>query len=168
MTKYHRHAARIALVLVLVAALSAASCSGGTGPASLPRARLDIRTQTEVVAIRVEVAKTAEARRVGLMGRRTLAPDAGIAFLFPGSTDQPFWMKDTFVPLSIAFWDRNRRIVAVLDMEPCRADPCPLYRSPAPYVGAVEVNRGFFVSHGIGVGDAVSVVPASITAGPTA
>jgi len=89
------------------------------------------------------------------MGRRSLAPDAGMVFFEDGPTDATFWMKDTLIPLSIAFWTSGGRIVDLLDMEPCRADPCLLYRSRAPYVGAVEVNRGFFEAHGVTLGDLV-------------
>ena len=89
------------------------------------------------------------------MGRRSLAPDAGMVFLEDGPTHATFWMKDTLIPLSIAFWGSDGRIVELRDMQPCRTDPCPLYGSTAPYVGAVEVNLGFFAAHGIRVGDAV-------------
>ena len=89
------------------------------------------------------------------MGRRSLAPDAGMVFLEDGPTDATFWMKGTLIPLSIAFWSSDGRILNLQDMEPCRADPCPLYRSTAPYVGAVEVNRGFFEAHDVTPGDLV-------------
>lgn len=89
------------------------------------------------------------------MGRRSLAPDAGMVFLEDAPTDATFWMKDTLIPLSIAFWGADGRIVDAQDMTPCAADPCPLYHSTAPYVGAVEVNQGFFAAHGVQVGDVV-------------
>ncbi len=94
------------------------------------------------------------------MGRRSLAPDAGMVFLEDGPTDATFWMKDTLLPLSIAFWGTDGRIVDLQDMAPCRADPCPRYRSTAPYVGAVEVNLGFFAAHGVRVGDTVRLTEA--------
>jgi uncharacterized membrane protein (UPF0127 family) len=91
------------------------------------------------------------------MDRTSLAPDAGMAFLFEVPVEIPFYMKDTLIPLSIAFWDENLRIVAILDMTPCRADPCPDYFAPRPYLGAVEANRGFFTEHGIEVGSEVEL-----------
>lgn len=81
-------------------------------------------------------------------------------FLFAdegGPVTTRFWMKDTLIPLSIAFWDANGRIVAIRDMVPCTADPCATYGAPAPYVAALEVNRGFFQAHGVTVGDRVDV-----------
>lgn len=78
-----------------------------------------------------------------------------MAFVFERPTDGPFWMKDTLVPLSVAFWSSRHTIVALLEMTPCRADPCHLYYPHAMYAGAVEANRGFFLFHGITVGDTV-------------
>jgi uncharacterized protein len=85
----------------------------------------------------------------GLMGRRSLAPDAGMLFVFPRPTRAAFWTKDTLLPLSIAFVDARGRIVRILDMAPCRAEPCPLYRSGVPVKSALEVNRGAFARWGV-------------------
>ncbi|MDP8957157.1 MAG: DUF192 domain-containing protein [Actinomycetota bacterium] len=109
------------------------------------------------VTVRVEIADTPEARSRGLMGRARLAPDAGMVFLFDKPTTNRFWMKNTLIPLSIAFWDGTNRILAIRDMVPCREDPCPVYSAGAPYIGAVEVNRGFFRTHGVKVGDRVEL-----------
>ena len=86
-----------------------------------------------------------------------MPPDAGMAFLFEEPTINWFWMKNTYIPLSIAFWDESRRIVAILDMTPCRKKPCPLYWPGTSYIGAVEVNRGFFRAHGVQVGARVEL-----------
>ena len=82
----------------------------------------------------------------------------GVYILFDGPTRTAFWMKDTPTPLSIAFWGSNGRIVSLMDMPPCSADPCPTYRPDAPFVGALEANEGFFAGHGVEVGDRVAVV----------
>jgi uncharacterized membrane protein (UPF0127 family) len=137
-----------------------ASCSSPAGLPSLPTGTLSIGTRGATVAIAVQIARTTEQRERGLMGRRSLVPDAGMVFLEDGPTSSTFWMKDTLIPLSIAFWGSDGRIVDLQDMQPCRADPCPLYRSTAPYVGAVEVNLGFLAAHGIHVGDAVRLTEA--------
>jgi uncharacterized membrane protein (UPF0127 family) len=91
------------------------------------------------------------------MGRRSLAPNAGMVFLYAGDTDAGFWMKDTLIPLSIAFADEKGRIVSILQMTPCRADPCRVYRARAPYRVALEVNRGAFRRWGVGLGDVIRV-----------
>jgi len=105
--------------------------------------------------LRVAVARTDAERARGLMGQRRLAPDSGMLFAFPQPTEASFWMKDTLIPLSIAFVDGRGRIVAMRDMTPCRHDPCRLYRSSRPYLGAIEANRGYFRRHGIRIGDLV-------------
>ena len=53
-------------------------------------------------------------------------------------------MKDTLIPLSVAFADADGEIVTILDMEPCKADPCPVYDPGAPYRTALEANKGAF------------------------
>src|SRR5437660_10031753 len=92
------------------------------------------------------------------MGRERLAADAGMAFLFDGPTTVGFWMKDTLIPLDIAYWESGGRIVAILHMTPCRSGPCRLYAPGRAYVGAVEANRGFFTRHGVGPGDTARLV----------
>ena len=62
-------------------------------------------------------------------------------------------MKDTLIPLSIAFVDEAGRVIDVLDMQPCESDPCPTYGVDEPYVLAVEANLGWFDDHGVGAGD---------------
>jgi uncharacterized membrane protein (UPF0127 family) len=108
-------------------------------------------------SLQVEIAETGDARAYGLMDRPYLAPDVGMAFLFPELNREGFWMRNTRIPLSIAFWDESGRIIAILDMQPCLADPCPKYAPPAPYVGAVETNQGYFEGHQVEVGDTVAI-----------
>jgi uncharacterized protein len=108
--------------------------------------------------LRVEIADSDAERRRGLMDRISLGADRGMVFLFEGPTDDGFWMKDTLIPLSIAFWDEEERIVAMLDMHPCRASPCQVYSPGVTYVGAVEANLGYFDEHGVEVGDGVELI----------
>lgn len=101
----------------------------------------------------VEVADTDAERAQGLMGVEELAHDDGMAFVFDEPTETSFWMKDTLIPLSIAFVDAADRVVTILEMTPCVADPCPKYGATEPYVLAVEANEGWFDAHGVEVGD---------------
>ena len=125
------------------------------------RAELVITTDKDEVLLEVEVAVADEERRRGLMGRDHLAPNDGMAFVFDEPVSSGFWMKDTLVPLSIAFWDEEGRIVAILDMDPCEADPCPVYGPGTAYVGAVEVRQGLFEFRGVEVGDRVEFLIAN-------
>jgi uncharacterized membrane protein (UPF0127 family) len=129
-----------------------AACGGDDGP------RAVIETDAGEVVVQVEVADTGAEREHGLMGRRELAGDSGMAFVFPEDTKAPFWMKDTLIPLSIAFYDDAGRIVRILDMKPCRANPCPLYDPERTYRGALEVNLGAFRGWDVHVGDRVRVI----------
>jgi len=92
-----------------------------------------------------------------LMGRESLSPYDGMVFLWEEPVVSTFWMKDTLIPLSIAFWDEDGRIVSILDMDPCTEDPCPTYGPDEPFVGAVEVDRGTFERHGVTLGDRVQL-----------
>ena len=112
--------------------------------------------------LRVEIADTDPARELGLMNRRKLAPDWGMAFEFAAPTHARFWMKDTLIPLSIAFVDETGRVVTIEDMEPCQADPCPTYTATSPYTIAVEANRGWFARAGVAIGDRAALERLSI------
>ena len=172
MTRARRYLLLTGMAAVVVAA-GAVSCGSdrATGPSArpgspgvipssaktLPTATLRLLSADGPVMLRVEIAETPQARSAGLMGRRHLAPNGGMAFLFDRPTENRFWMKNTLIPLSIAFWDEAGRIVSIVDMAPCREDPCPLYSAGTSYIGAVEVNRGLFRVHGVKVGDRVEL-----------
>lgn len=139
---------RLALSVLMLVCL--ASCSGGNDVEG-PRVVIETRAGEQEVA--VEVADTNAERQRGLMERTSLAADAGMVFLFPSETSGGFWMKNTLIPLSIAFYDADGRIVRILDMEPCRGDPCPVYDPGVAYVGALEVNQGAFRRWNVSEGD---------------
>jgi uncharacterized membrane protein (UPF0127 family) len=132
----------LAFLLVLVSACGAEQ-----------RPRAVIETKGDEVTVHVEVADTQAERARGLMGRRELQEDAGMVFVFLTDSTSAFWMKDTLIPLSIAFYDERGTIVRILDMEPCTRDPCVLYDPEASYRGALEVNRGAFERWGVREGD---------------
>jgi uncharacterized membrane protein (UPF0127 family) len=140
------------LLLVAVACGSAEEVSDPNAPAAL-----SIRTDDGTVSLDVQVADTPEERQTGLMGRESLFPYDGMAFVWEEPVMGTFWMKDTVIPLSIAFWDDDGRIVSILDMDPCTEDPCPTYGPDEPFVGAVEVDRGTFERHGVTLGDRVQL-----------
>jgi uncharacterized membrane protein (UPF0127 family) len=101
------------------------------------------------------VARDDEERARGLMHVSSLPPNSGMAFVYPKPTTTTFWMKDTMIPLSIAFWDADGRIVDILEMTPCKEDSCPPYTSRAPYTTALEMSAGWYERHGVRIGDHV-------------
>jgi uncharacterized membrane protein (UPF0127 family) len=120
----------------------------GTAVITTPHAR---------ISVRVEIADTEPTRERGLMFRRRLAARAGMAFVWREDVAAAFWMKNTLIPLSVAFYDARGRILRILDMAPCRADPCPVYDPKTTYRGALEVNRGAFRRWKVHVGDRIVV-----------
>ncbi len=147
-----RRTIALATTAACLGACSAARCS-----ASPPPSTVRFAGSGGAATLRVDVARTPASWALGLMRQRFLPANQGELFQFDGLSNAPFWMKDTRIPLSIAFYGVGRRIVDLQDMQPCLQDPCPLYRSARPFVGAIEANQGYFLGHGIGVGDRVRV-----------
>ncbi|MCA1716362.1 MAG: DUF192 domain-containing protein [Actinobacteria bacterium] len=104
----------------------------------------------------VEIADTDAERQTGLMRRTVLPEDAGMLFVFEGEQTLSFWMRDTLIPLSIAYIDAEGRIVDIQDMQPLDDIP-PHYVSAGPAQYALEVNQGFFEERGVTVGDTVEL-----------
>lgn len=100
--------------------------------------------------LKVEVARTGPERAQGLMNRDKLDADSGMIFIWDDPTLGGFWMKDTYIPLSIAFISADGTIVDIQDMQPLDlANHMP----KASYIYAVEANQGWFAEHGIKAGD---------------
>jgi uncharacterized membrane protein (UPF0127 family) len=141
---------------LLISALLLTGCAGSAPPVEdLPTGVLHIETDSAPVQVEVSIAETSEAQERGLMGVEEMAEDVGMVFLEPEPVQQSFWMKDTLIPLSIAFWDENGEILSLLDMDPCREEPCTLYDPGVAWIGAVEVNQGYLEDQGVGVGDTI-------------
>ena len=104
------------------------------------------------VPMSVWVADTGPLRRRGLMDRRALPDDSGMLFMFDTDTRGGFWMKNTLIPLSIAFIDDRGHVVEILDMTPCETPVCPVYRPERRYRYALEAEQGFFDDHGVTTG----------------
>ena len=148
---------RIALLFVMVSSALTSCASRSSAPSpSLPDHEVTFGSAGTPLLVRV--ADTPSERDRGLMGVTNLPADQGMAFVFDGPTSVAFWMKDTLIPLSIAFVAGNR-IVAIREMEPCTADPCPTYDAGgASYTMAIEANTGYFQNEGIQVGDRANLV----------
>jgi uncharacterized membrane protein (UPF0127 family) len=115
--------------------------------------RLEIRRADQTrVSVSVEKAETNGERARGLMYRRSLDDGAGMLFIFEEDEILSFWMKNTFIPLSIAFIAADGRILEIRDMEP---QDLSTVRSGRPCRYALEVPRGWFGRAGIAPGDIV-------------
>lgn len=148
-----------AVLMIAVVFLSACSGSKEEPPSEFRRGTAIVETDDGAVLLEVDIADTPELRGKGLMGREELDDDEGMAFLFFEDTFAGFYMKDTLIPLSIAFFRQDGTIVEILDMDPCEEEPCPTYMPRVAYRGAIEVNQGAFERLGIEVGDEVRISP---------
>jgi uncharacterized membrane protein (UPF0127 family) len=142
---------RILAVLVSLTALAACADDAVRNPPPRPSSTMTFGGTDATLS--VEVADETDEQRRGLMGIEHLPADQGMAFVWPEPVNGTFWMKDTLIPLSIAFVDEGGRVIDVLDMQPCETDPCPTYGVGEPYVLAIEANLGWFDDHSIGAGD---------------
>jgi len=108
-------------------------------------------------SIKVEVAQTDEQREKGLMFRKQMGRDDGMLFIFDEPAYHAMWMKNTLIPLSVAFIDAQGTILNILDMEPQTLDS---HAAAGPAVYAIETNKGWFEGKKIKAGDKVAGLPA--------
>jgi len=102
----------------------------------------------------VEIVSKGEAMRRGLQFRTTLAPDAGMLFVFPSAIKHSFWMKDTLIPLDMIWMDYAHRVVDVRTrVPPCASDPCPVYTPSVISLYVLEINAGVSEKMGLKIGD---------------
>jgi hypothetical protein len=140
----------IALVLLALEALACGPRSDGTE--ELPTATIHVGNHR----LTVEIAATPAARARGLMFREELDPERGMLFVFPDERVLEFWMRNTEIPLSIAFAQASGRIVRIADMEP-RSEALVSSGVPAKY--ALEVNQGWYAAHAVQSGDSLGRLP---------
>ncbi len=133
--------------------------AGAEGPlspqeaqASLPRIPLQIGAH----ALDAEVADDPLERQMGLMFREELGADAAMLFIYPDERERSFWMKNTPLPLSIAYLDATGLIVHIADMQPLDVTPVP---SRHAVRFALEVNQGWFEQHGVTTGQRLDGLP---------
>lgn len=81
-----------------------------------------------------------------------------MAFVYPDPHSGTFWMKNTVMPLSIAFYSPAGEFMEAFDMAPCTADPCPNYRTPNEFLVAVEVPQGGLEALGLTAGSTLELL----------
>lgn len=106
-----------------------------------------------IYRIEAEVAATQDNRMLGLMHRKTMAPQKGMLFVFEGPAKHCMWMRNTLLPLAVAFIDDQGRIVNVEEMLP-QTDDNHCAAKPVRY--ALEMNAGWFRTRGLGAGAAIA------------
>lgn len=158
-----KHTNKLGQVLGLAALLLAASCEKEkpamppstptpappanpvTGPAQ-PRLET-IKLYLGAAELTVEIADENHERMTGMMHRTTMPENEGMLFVFPKQHQTGFWMKNTTVPLSIAYIDRASRVIEIYDLHPLNTKPAESRSARVQY--ALEVNQGWFAKNGI-------------------
>jgi uncharacterized protein len=131
--------------------LGVATCLGGVVWAQSNAPVIELTAG--MYRIEAEVVNTLDSRMLGLMGRRDMPPQHGMLFVFDAEARHCMWMKNTLLPLSVAFIDNQGRIVNVEEMQPgtetnhCAAKPVHL---------ALEMNAGWFRSRRLGPGAVIA------------
>jgi uncharacterized membrane protein (UPF0127 family) len=110
-------------------------------------------------AVQAEIATTYSSRQQGLMHRDRLDPDSGMLFVYKDEAVRRFWMKDTRIPLSIAFANRHGEILRIQDMTPFDTDSIT---SLIPATYALEMSQGWFAEKGIGKGAKIGGIPTEL------
>ncbi len=142
---------RFGAILLLCFILAIPSLKAMACPFELPATTISINGHI----LTVELATTPAARSCGLSNRVDLPKNHGMLFIYPIRRPRTFWMKDTDIPLSIAFLDDSGQIINIQNMAPNQTDE--RYHSSQPIRYALEVNQGWFHGHGIEVGDLVEM-----------
>ena len=147
--------------LFAVIVLAVAACDA-------PPARNTLSVSFAGGSITSQIAATGPARDTGLMNRTMLGANDGMLFVFPSDVDPAriaFWMKDTPIPLSIAFMDAGHRVLDVQEM--VAFDTITFHRPRTLYRFALEANKGWFNSHGVAAGATASFsLPSGLVISP--
>jgi hypothetical protein len=151
----------LSIASILIALAIVIACGGGSSASPIVDSPQTIAITFDTGAmLQVEIANTSAERALGLMNRSSLGADAGMLFAFPADTQAWFWMKNTLIPLSIAFVRADGTIVHIEDMQP---QTLTSHYSTERYRYAIEANQGWFASHDIAV-EQKAEIPSDITA----
>ncbi len=134
------------------ATVRTATNSGQTLPLS---ARINVADQV----IQLEVARTAAQQEIGLMYRTELANDRGMVFPFDPPRRVAFWMKNTLIPLDMVFLLKGKVQAVSSNVQPCKADPCPIYGPNALVDQVIELRAGRAQELGLKQGDRLVLQP---------
>jgi uncharacterized protein len=144
------HLRRAAALLLAMLATSAA------WPQGQPQNLATTTLQVGMHSIRAQLALTPEQRQIGLMFRQTMPTHEGMLFVFEQAATQCFWMRNTLIPLSIAFLADDGTVVNLADMKP-QSDDSHCSAKPVRYV--LEMNQGWFAKRGVKPGTRIAGDP---------
>ena len=137
------------LIVLLTACSNGQSQKATSAQSAEEQGNIKPSLKIDGISLEVEIVQDAESRQLGLMYREELAENFGMLFVFESTQILSFWMRNTFIPLDIAFIDAAGVIVDIQRMEPL--DESKHYISAAPALYALEVNAGWFEKNGVKV-----------------
>jgi uncharacterized membrane protein (UPF0127 family) len=143
---------RVAAARFLAAAACACAFAATAAEPALKTTTLKVAGH----ALKVEIAATDPQREKGLMFRRDMPRNDGMVFIFDEPAYHAMWMKNTLIPLSVAFVDREGTILNIEDMEPQTLDS---HQAAGPATYAIETNKGWYAERRIKAGDKVTGLP---------
>jgi len=146
------HAAAVMCAVLAMAAVLTATVSANAQTGALPTTKL----AAGIHLITAEVASTDRSRARGLMFRERLAPNHGMLFIFDSKSVHCMWMRNTLIPLSVAFIDDNGSIVNIEDMQP-HDESSHCAAKPVRY--ALEMDKGWFAQRGLKAEARISGLP---------
>lgn len=142
---------------VLVIAMLACACGGensnGDAPV-LPTREITVSQGATSQKLTVELALTAAEQQQGLMYRQEMPESRGMLFIMGRQMTTGFWMKNTYLPLDIAYLDAGGTVVDIIPGVPLSEE---IHQPASPYWNVLEVNRGWFERHKLGIGAKVSI-----------
>ena len=149
------------IAFLAVFAFGVVACSGADAdsPPRVPSAErrvLKVEGNGESAKVTVELATKPDQRQQGLMFRQEMDEDAGMLFIFPEDNATGFWMKNTYIPLDIAYISAEGRVLEIKAAKPLDET---LLAPAGPYRYTLEVNAGWFLRHNLGPGATIHLPP---------
>jgi uncharacterized protein len=155
-------------LLLILAACQPSTSSGcqpsefalpsGVSPMTFACGKAIITNPVSKLEITVEIAQTSAESERGLMYRTKLPEKQGMYDTPQNPNTVGFWMKNTLIPLDVAFIDASGVIFDIVTLQPCVTANCPIYTTKKIYAGTLEVNAGFFGSVGMGLNAKIKLV----------
>jgi len=140
-------------VFIALLVLAGHSWAQTAAQPTLPSIKLDVDGKT----ITAEVADNSTERQTGLMFREKLAPNSGMLFVMPSREQAVFWMKNTKIPLSVAYLNASGTILEIHSLKPLDETPVPSAFPTIAY--ALEMDEGWFEKNGVYPGDRMLGLP---------
>jgi uncharacterized protein len=142
------------LFMVVIAMIAFSVCGEDRPATVLPTRTLTMEGASKTERLVVELATTGAQQQQGLMFRQLMPEDAGMLFLFGRETRGGFWMKDTYIPLDIAYLARDGTVQQIFHAKPLDTT---ILAPAQPYWHVIELNAGWFERHGMGVGSRLEI-----------